>query len=594
MEINTTPNATNQRKGVAKFDSTQFEVENGNVKLNVDDTPVNGELKQPVSSNWAYDHVAAADPHTGYRLESADHTHASTGAQAGQLDHGNANTAASLLDDDHTQYLLAAGTRVLSADWNIGEQAIDLDETLSADGKYSGITCAGTAGATVVFGDLIYLSISDQRWELADASNESESGDVLLGMCLSSGNDGDAINVLLNGYIREDDWAFTSYGREIYASTTAGDITQTSPSGIGEIIRVIGYSHDDSDTIYFNPNRGYSFIEPTWYNASWLERLRINIPKTFATDTLTDFPFLITSLPDKFYSLCLATGADVVVTSSDGETKLKRELVSINTGNKTIELYVKTSPSTTADTVLWLYYDNAAGAETNDTDTWDSNFAAVYHMNDNPDTSTIQDSTVNNNDGTKKGANEPIETTGMFSGDMAQDFDGSNDYIKKTDTASLSVTTGITLEAFANPDLVNSNNRDLISKHYGADAYILRLADDNLWTVQLYDGSWASAKSNATASQGNWSYICGTWASGDVIKIYVNAVKQTQETAFTGPIPDTAAQLELGAANSGGTEKFDGKMAEVRISKTARPAAWILATYNNLVNNTTTYISKLA
>ena len=49
-------------------------------------------------------HAAAADPHAGYRLESADHTHQSTGAQAGQLDHGLALTG--LTDDDHTQYLL--------------------------------------------------------------------------------------------------------------------------------------------------------------------------------------------------------------------------------------------------------------------------------------------------------------------------------------------------------------------------------------------------------------------------------------------------------------------------------------------------------
>lgn len=51
-------------------------------------------------------HAGAVDPHTGYRLESADHSHATTGAQAGQIDHGLAMVAASLLDDDHTQYLL--------------------------------------------------------------------------------------------------------------------------------------------------------------------------------------------------------------------------------------------------------------------------------------------------------------------------------------------------------------------------------------------------------------------------------------------------------------------------------------------------------
>ncbi|KKM08182.1 hypothetical protein LCGC14_1726460, partial [marine sediment metagenome] len=36
----------------------------------VDDTPVDGATQDPISSNWAYDHVAAADPHTGYVLHS--------------------------------------------------------------------------------------------------------------------------------------------------------------------------------------------------------------------------------------------------------------------------------------------------------------------------------------------------------------------------------------------------------------------------------------------------------------------------------------------------------------------------------------------
>lgn len=65
-------------------------------------TDVEGALDELQADNEA--HVAAADPHTGYRLESADHSHQSTGAQAGQLDHGLALTG--LTDDDHTQYIL--------------------------------------------------------------------------------------------------------------------------------------------------------------------------------------------------------------------------------------------------------------------------------------------------------------------------------------------------------------------------------------------------------------------------------------------------------------------------------------------------------
>ena len=40
-------------------------------QADVDDTPVDNVTTAPISSNWAYDHVAAADPHTVYVLESA-------------------------------------------------------------------------------------------------------------------------------------------------------------------------------------------------------------------------------------------------------------------------------------------------------------------------------------------------------------------------------------------------------------------------------------------------------------------------------------------------------------------------------------------
>jgi hypothetical protein len=38
--------------------------------IDVDDVPVDSATTDPISSNWAYDHVAAADPHPGYLRES--------------------------------------------------------------------------------------------------------------------------------------------------------------------------------------------------------------------------------------------------------------------------------------------------------------------------------------------------------------------------------------------------------------------------------------------------------------------------------------------------------------------------------------------
>ncbi len=41
-----------------------------NIIGDIDDTPVDGAITSAISSNWAYDHVAASDPHTGYILKS--------------------------------------------------------------------------------------------------------------------------------------------------------------------------------------------------------------------------------------------------------------------------------------------------------------------------------------------------------------------------------------------------------------------------------------------------------------------------------------------------------------------------------------------
>ena len=92
-----------------------------------DATDVEGALAELQSD--AETHSAAADPHTGYRLESADHTHASAGAQAGQLDHGTALTG--LTDDDHTQYRLESADHTHQS---TGAQAGTLDHGLALTG----------------------------------------------------------------------------------------------------------------------------------------------------------------------------------------------------------------------------------------------------------------------------------------------------------------------------------------------------------------------------------------------------------------------------------------------------------------------------
>ena len=153
----------------------------------------------------------------------------------------------------------AGGT--LTGSITLGENTgIALDPTGSADGKWSGITIAGTAGYTQAFGDLVYLDPTDSRWEACDANAASGAdGDCRgnIGMVVVAGTDGNSCTILLQGIIRADAKfpTFTING-QVFASETAGSVTQTAPTTADAVIRAIGQALT-ADELRFNPSSDY-------------------------------------------------------------------------------------------------------------------------------------------------------------------------------------------------------------------------------------------------------------------------------------------------------------------------------------------------
>lgn len=137
---------------------------------------------------------------------------------------------------------------------------IALDPAGSADGKWSGITLAGTAGYTQAFGDVVYLDPTDSRWEQCDANSASGAdGDCrgIVGIVVSAGTDGTACTILLRGIIRADaKFPALTINGPVYISETAGALVQTAPSTSGAIVRRLGTAIT-ADEIYFNPSEMY-------------------------------------------------------------------------------------------------------------------------------------------------------------------------------------------------------------------------------------------------------------------------------------------------------------------------------------------------
>ena len=133
--------------------------------------------------------------------------------------------------------------------------ALSLDATPDTDHTANGPqTSTLNAGYSSTIMDLVYLN-ANGKWLEADADATGTSIN-LLGMALEAKTDGQAMNVALSGsFVRDDTFNWT-IGVPLYISGTLGAITETKPSGSGDVVRTVGYAVT-ADVIFFNPSSDY-------------------------------------------------------------------------------------------------------------------------------------------------------------------------------------------------------------------------------------------------------------------------------------------------------------------------------------------------
>jgi len=210
-------------------------------------------------------------------------------------------------------------------------------------------------------------------------------------------------------------------------------------------------------------------------------------------------------------------------------------------------------------------------------------------------TVNILDSTSNNNDGTKKGVNEPNQATGKVG--QGQDFDGVNDYISIADSADWTFGTGdLTIEALVNftafpasgvrMSIVSSSNA--VNKSWGLNLY--NNSGTLQWEFHSYDSAWTIdiLENVVSLNLDTWHYVV-VKRSGNSWYIYQDGAQCGTEDTNASAVVDVDANLYIGATCIG-TWLTNGLIDEVHVVKgVARTAAWIKAEYNNLWDTLLTY-----
>jgi len=367
---------------------------------------------------------------------------------------------------------------------------------------------------------------------------------------------------------------------------------------------------------------------PDWLSG-WNKRVKITIDHLDVTSALTNFPMLVylstasgRGSPQDDLSCVFnelqnsdANRKKIAVTKSDGITECYVQIERWDSAIEKAWLWVKVpSVSNTSDTDLYLYYDKdhadntAYVGDTGSTPAqtvWDANFHGVWHLSENPGGTAPQmnDSTSYGNHGTTSGP--------MASGDqVAGVVDGSlnfssgtgatpDKWTNCTKSSSLNMGSGdLTLETWfrvkpgANVKNGQPNSGPFAGKgSIGTNGkrYMLMIFETGQIDGGIDDDT---VPKNVTSTAGGYDDNAWHYAAvvrgGNYLRLYVDGSEVPNspvDITGYGSIDDPYS-FKIAAtknrANQGDPNEFcNATIDEVRISNTARTAAYVKASYES-------------
>jgi len=348
---------------------------------------------------------------------------------------------------------------------------------------------------------------------------------------------------------------------------------------------------DESYTL--NANQSFD-SNSTWFNSNWSSRTQLTFDNSSRAENLTDFPILVNLDSTRInYSLAKSNGADLRFVDANG-TALAYEIETWNpSGRSAIWVKVPQIDASSSTDSIWMYYGNATAVDAqNAAAVWSNGYAGVWHLNNNPvGSQTIQDSTINNKDGSTINMDASNKINGPIGG--ALNFDGTSEAIRIASTSADSLAINgnqLTIEAWANSTGNTGLWKTIVNRRavvvVPADSYGL-ITDDTDQTQLAYSAASATLPSTTgSVPNDRWRYFTAT-TSGTTSTLYVdgsqNATRSISLSVFSG-----ADDVTIGAGENSDSstlsEYWQGGLDEIRISNVARSAAWVSAQYASMTD----------
>jgi len=326
------------------------------------------------------------------------------------------------------------------------------------------------------------------------------------------------------------------------------------------------------------------------YAQDWLEgwnfRKKITIDHTKIDENLTDFPVRVYLDQDADIGIAARNdGYDIRFTDSDGQTELKyeREDFVISDNKATGNFWVKIpSVSSSTGTDFYIYYGNVIAGDGQDAaDVWSNGYVAVYHLNQTGTNPQVLDSTANGNNSTAA-AWTPTTSGQVGSGGS---FNGSSQSIAFPDStsfATIATNKKVTVSVWVNWTSSTESYNAVAGRYSSATLNGMELLFKSNQKIAWYlnnSGGYIDG-GGASVPFGQWTFVNGTY-DGSQMRTYINGSINQGPTNFSGSIGGGTETVKIAKDQYGAGRWFKGTVDEVRISNTARSAAWIKADFHS-------------
>lgn len=316
-----------------------------------------------------------------------------------------------------------------------------------------------------------------------------------------------------------------------------------------------------------------------WWSDDWQYRKQITLDTTAAgadiAEPLTDVPVLVRLHTGNFgYFLdIMPAGEDIRFIAGDDKTPLEYHIEKFDPINEMALIWVRIPelPASAATRSIWMYYGNPDAVDAQDAaGSFGAREALVYHFMKGE--TPPRDATAYANH--VSGFNATLDPAALI-GDGAA-FDGSGGLVvPAAPSLAFAPEEGWTWSAWVKVDAGQSGAM-LLERGDAAGRLSLRLEDLSVTARVEADGAvLAETPGNAVLTPGNWHHLA-LRLEQERLALFLDGL----ETAFVETaLPPLQGDLRVGM-NAAGEAGFIGALDEMRVSNTARSAAWIQAAVN--------------